>query len=728
MSSASTPGEQLRRSPAPPPARETLKARVEGMDCGSCARTIAVDLRQLPGVSAASVSFASQRLEVDFDPRLTRTSTILARVEALGYSVVPEHQGPEPAGPGRRRQGSWEFWLRSARGRTVLLSALALLAGALAARLLPQSPLPQALYALSMVIGIRPIIGAAWIALRRRQADMNLLMSLAAIGAVVLGQWFQGALVIVLFGLGTTLQSFALSRTRHAIRELMELAPATATVRRQGQLTEVPVDAVGVGERLCIRPGQRIPLDGTVLLGESEVDQSAITGEWLPQPKARGDGVYAGTLNRSGYLEVAVSRCSGDTTVARIIELVEEAQESRAPIQQWVDRFSAIYTPIVLALALAIVLVPPLLLAQPLQPWLYKGLVLLVIACPCGLVIATPVSLISAIGAASRQGVLFKGGGALEAAGRLRTLAFDKTGTITRGEPVVQAVHPLADRDEAAVLRLAASLEQRSEHPISRAIVAEADRRGIELAAPQSFQALLGRGVAGSVGTLGCWAGNRLMATEQGLVLSPAAEALAREIESDGATPVLVGCGQEVLGAIAVSDEIREEAAEAIEGLRRLGLRRLLMLTGDRTPVARRVAGQVGIREYRAEQLPEDKLRAIGQCRRSGPVGMVGDGINDTPALAAADVSFAVGRLDLALDTADVVLVGDDLRRLAYAIGLSRRTLTVIRQNITVALLLNAAFVVLGVIGVIGLPLAVLEDMGSSLLVTINALRLFHSR
>lgn len=724
--------------PVQTPSTHTLQAHIGGMDCGGCAKTIAANLQQLPGIAEATVNFASERLSVIYDPQQASEADIIGRVTALGYTVEPNKTANSSAAAGVSAESltenvqsrksdlsGWRFWLKTRRGQTVVLSGAGLLLGVIAERLLSQSLIAQGFYALSLMVAIAPILRAAWIALKLRHADMNLLMTLAAIGAAILGQWFQGALVIFLFALGTTLQNFTLGRTRNAIRDLMDLTPATATVRRNGQEVSVSVEGIQVGEILTIRPGQRIALDGIVRSGVSAIDQSPITGESVPENKETGDPVFAGTLNQTGFLEVEVTHTVRDTTVARIVHLVEEAQESRAPIQQWVDRFSAIYTPIVLALAASIALVPPLLFAQPFQPWFYKALVLLVIACPCALVIATPVSLISAIGAATRQGVLFKGGNALETAGRLTTLAFDKTGTITQGIPVVQQLYNLGSMSDRMMLMIAASLEQQSEHPLAKAIVSEATAQGLELEPPESFTAVPGKGIWAKFGQAVYFVGNRRLFEEQNIELSTAARSLLAEIESQGQTPVLIGTSQGLVGAIALVDGIRLESAEAVHLLKRIGLKRLVMLTGDRSAVARQVARQVGIEEHQAELLPEDKLQAIYKLRRSGVVGMVGDGINDTPALAAADVSFAVGKIDVALEAADVVLVGNDLRRLGYAIQLSRRTLSVIQQSIAIALVLNATFVVLGVLGVIGLPIAVFEDMGSSLLVTLNAMRLF---
>lgn len=724
---------------------QKLQAKVRGMDCGSCAKTIKASLQKLPGISEVSVSFATERLKVLYDQIEVSESAILNQVTALGYTaldVTSANVGDTSAGfdtmphqqPAANRRTSksdltgWQFWLRTRRGQTVLFSSIGLMLGAIVERVFLLNWVAQSFYAISLIVALMPISRAAWISLKLRRADMNLLMTLAAIGAAILNYWFQGALVIVLFTLGTTLQTFALSRTRNAIRDLMNLTPPTATVKRNGQEVTVPVETIGVGEILTIRPGQRIALDGVVISGISAVDQSAITGEAIPEDKQKGDLVFASTLNSNGFLEIQVSHCANDTTVSRIIHLVESAQESRAPIQQWVERFSIIYTPIVLSLAAAIAFVPPLFFAQPFNVWFYKALVLIVIACPCALVIATPVSLVSAIGAATQKGVLFKSGNALENAGRLTTLAFDKTGTLTQGMPVVQAVYTLGEMSADTVLLIAASLEQHSEHPLAKAIIAQAKAKEIELEEPESFSAVPGQGVWAKFRKSIYFVGNQRLFTELEISLSAAAQSLLQEIELHGQTPVLVGTRQGLIGAIALADGLRLESKEAVRALKGVGLKRLVILTGDRSAVARQIAQQVGIDEYQAELLPEDKLQAIYKLRRSGVVGMVGDGINDTPALAAADVSFAVGNIDVTLETADVVLTSGDLRRLTYAIKLSQRTLSVIKQSIALALVLNGTFILLGTLGIIGLPVAVLEDMGSSLFVTLNAMRLFNTR
>nr|WP_026100546.1 heavy metal translocating P-type ATPase [Fortiea contorta] len=726
---------------------KTLQLQIGGMDCGSCAKTIEAGVQKIIGVQEASVSFASERLHVSYDPQLVNEKAIYDRIQDLGYTVEEgvetssnhhtdacghDHEHSQPINKSKQKQKSdltsWRFWIENRRGQSVILAGIGLVLGLLTQYLVLPIWIARAFYGIGIVIAGYPIARAGLFELRLRRADMNLLMTISVIGAVILGDWFEGGLVVFLFSLGTTLQIFTFSRTRNAIRSLMDLTPPTATVKRGNQEFTVPVESIQLGEILTIRPGGRVALDAVVVSGNSAIDQSPITGESIPEDKAVGDTVFAGTLNQTGFLEVKVTHTSSDTTVAKIINLVEQAQESRAPSQQWVDKFAQVYTPIVILAAIAIALIPPLAFTQPFNVWLYRALVMLVIACPCALVISTPVSIVSAIGAATRQGVLFKGGNALETAGHLTTLAFDKTGTITQGLPIVQQVYDLGKVNADMVLQIAASLEQQSEHPLAKAIVAKAQDLGMELTTPLDFTALPGKGIQANLSQMFYLVGNRRLFADQSICLSDEAESLLTEIEQLGQIPVLVGTNEGLLGAIALSDGIRLEATEALRQLKRVGLKRLVMLSGDRTVVARQIAQQVGITEYQAELLPEDKLQAIQQLRRHGVVGMVGDGINDAPALATADISFAVGGIDIALETADVVLVGSDLRQLAYAVDLSRRTVSVIQQNVVFSLITKALFLLLGTFGFVGLAIAVLADTGTSLLVTANGMRLFRTK
>ncbi len=717
---------------------KTLLSQIGGMDCGSCAKTIEASLQQMSGVVEASVNFAAGKLSVSYEPHLLSEEAIRNRVTALGYTV--EGIGAlTPDSDCERNQAAsvvkpnptpinWKFWLNNRRGQSVILAGVGLVLGLVTQQLALPIWVARAFYGIAIVVAGYPIARAGLFELRLRRADMNLLMTISVIGAVILGDWFEGALVVFLFALGNSLQSFTIGRTRNAIRALMDLTPPTATVKRNGQEETLRVEDIQVDEVLTIRPGQRVALDGVVISGYSTVDQSPITGESVPEDKAPGAPVFAGTLNQAGFLEVKVTHKSSDTTVAKIIHLVEEAQSSRAPTQQWVDRFANVYTPIVILTSVAIALIPPLAFAQPFNVWLYRALVMLVIACPCALVISTPVSIVSAIGAATSKGVLFKGGNALEIVGRMNILAFDKTGTITEGLPVVQKVYGLNQTSETEVFLIAASLEQQSEHPLAKAIVAEAKNKGLEINTPENFMALPGKGIWATLSGQFYLVGNRRLFIDHDISLSLDAESLLATVESLGQTPVLVGTRSGLLGVVALADGLRLEANDAIRLLQQIGMKRLVMLTGDRSRVAKQISQQVGISEYWAELLPEDKLQKIYHLRRSGVVGMVGDGINDAPALAAADVSFAVGGIDIALETADVVLVGSDLRRLAYAVALSRRTVSVIQQNVVISLVTKGLFLLLGTFGFVGLAVAVLADMGTSLLVTANGMRLFRAK
>ena len=514
------------------PAKTQL-LQIGGMDCPSCARTIEASLQQLPGVKSASVSFATGQLSVSYDLQQVNETAIRSRIAALGYTVdvvapsvtATDTDDLRDSDSQKQAQSAinktfnpeltgWQFWLRNRRGQGVILTGVGLVLGLLAQQLALSVWYSRAFYGMGMVVAGWPIARAGWLALRSGQADMNLLMTISAIGAVILGDWFEGALVVFLFALGTTLQSFSFGRTRLAIRALMNLTPPTATVKRGDQEVTVPVEEIQIDQILTIRPGQRVALDGIVISGNSAIDQSPITGESIPQDKAPGDRVFAGTLNQTGFLEVKVTHRSSDTTVSRIIHLVEQAQGSRAPTQQWVDRFAAIYTPVVILVAIGIALIPPLVFAQAFNVWIYRALVMLVIACPCALVISTPVSIVSAIGAATRQGVLFKGGSALETAGRMNILAFDKTGTITQGKPVVQKIYGLGETSSMLVLARAASLEQQSEHPLAKAIVAEAKDNGLELQTPEKFTALPGQGICANLGNQTYLVGNSRLFTE----------------------------------------------------------------------------------------------------------------------------------------------------------------------------------------------------------------------
>jgi len=564
----------------------------------------------------------------------------------------------------------------------------------------------------------------AWLSVRKGKLDINALMVIAVTGALFIGQWEEAAMVVFLFAVAQWLESRSVDRARAAIRSLLNLAPPEARIDDGTGERMLPIDRVLAGQRMLVRPGERLALDGTVLDGRSDVNQAPITGVSVPVEKVAGDEVFAGTINGHGSLAVSVTRRGDDTTLARIIHLVEEAQARRAPIQQFIDRFAAWYTPAVVAAAAAIGVVP-ILMGLPAETWIYRALVVLVVACPCALVISTPVSMVSALAGAARHGVLIKGGASLERLAGVSAIAIDKTGTLTRGEVSVGAAEPLDGVESRELLRLAASVEHQSEHPIAQAIVAEARARGIAFPVASGVRALPGLGVEGDVD------GHRVLCAAPkyfngGAPLGVAGIALTDRLTGSGLSPVVVVRDAEPIGVIGVSDRERDGAAEVVADLRRHGITRVAMLTGDATSSARAVGARVGVDDVRAELLPADKVEAVTALRRTGAVAMIGDGINDAPALAAADVGIVMGAIgsDAAIETADVALMTDDLSKVAWAIRLSRATLRNVRVNVAIALGLKVAFVVAAAAGVATLWMAVLADTGASVIVLTNALRL----
>ena len=565
-----------------------------------------------------------------------------------------------------------------------------------------------------------------WIDLRHGSLNINALMSLAVTGAVMLQQWPEAAMVMVLFTLAERIEARSLERARRAIRGLLQLAPERATVRQpDGRWVELPCGDIDIGDVVRVRPGERIALDGVVTAGRSSVDQAPITGESLPVDKAPGDTVFAGTINATGELEFSVTASATDSTLARIIHAVEKAQASRAPTQRFIDRFAARYTPAVVALALLLAVVPPLLFGGDWSAWIYKALVLLVIACPCALVISTPVTVVSALTAAARHGILVKGGAHLEGAHDLAWLALDKTGTITSGKPALTDTIVLETVGDP--VRIAAALAARSDHPVSRALVVDYFGDLAMLPAVADFSALPGRGVTGNVDGVGYTLGNHRLIHELG-VCSDALEAQIDPLEAQGKTVLLLTDGVRVFVLFAVADTIRVGSREAVDELHALGVR-TVMLTGDNLHTARMIAAQAGVDEVQGDLLPEDKLRAVARLAERGKVGMVGDGINDAPALARADIGFAMGAAgtDTAIETADVALMDDDLGKIARFIRLSRTTRRILAQNIALALGIKAVFMVLAVAGMGTLWMAVFADMGASLLVVANGLRVLRA-
>ena len=701
--------------PEPSANEDAQRYRVEGMDCASCARTVEKAVAALDGASAARVSFGNAMLVVEGPVPAERVERAVA---AAGYRARPAaRRAAHPRKP---------FWRSSAQALSTSVSTLLLLVAAATSLAGAPRVVAEPLYLLSMAVGGWFVARAALLALRRRSLDMNVLMTLAAVGAVGIGAYAEGAWVLVLFAVGTTLETYALDRSRRSVEALMDLAPAQVRVLDGVSERLVAVEDVLPGTLFAVLPGERVALDGVVARGASSVDEAPITGESIPRDKSSGDDVFAGSLNGRGALTIRSTRPAQASTLARIAELVEEAQGSQAPSERFVDRFARVYTPLVFLAALLVAVVP-IALGADSDTWIYRALALLIVACPCSLVISIPVSVVSAVGGAARRGVLIKGGQALEDLAKIRTIAFDKTGTLTLGLPRLVETVALDGMDETEALRLVASLERQSEHPLAAALVRAARDRDLSLTEPHEFQALPGRGVHATLDGRQLWAGGPRLADEQLGHMPPA----LGELEDRGRTAIILGEGDRALAAFGLADTPRPEAHVALDALRGRGLNRLVMLTGDSDRVAAALARDLGVGEWHAGLLPEDKLRQIRDLNaHGGPVAMVGDGINDAPALAAAHVGVAMGAAgtDAALAAADIALMSDDLRRLPDAVTGSQRALRVMRQNVIASLAVKAIFVVLAPLGLITLVMAVAADMGMSLLVTLNGLRLLGRR
>lgn len=690
---------------------KTQVFQVDGLDCATEAILIEERLAKLPGVCSVRIAPATGKTTV---VHTLEAAAIVTALADAGFAAREARTAPE-----KRHEA---LATTAAAGLTVAGFAASFLA----------EPLAIGLFLPAILIGGLPIARKGLARARQGALDMNALMTIAVAGAIALGEWTEGAATVALFSLAQLLESRSLERARRAISGLMTLAPETALVRREGREARVRADEVRAGETIIVRPGERVALDGLVADGASEVDQSPLTGESAPVTKQHGAEVFAGSINGFGTLSVRVTRGAAETALARIIRRVEEAQSSRAPSQGFVDRFARVYTPLVVALAVAIAVVPPLLAQGGFSDWLYRGLVLLVISCPCALVISTPVSIVSALTAASRRGVLIKGGAHLETMATLRGVVFDKTGTLTAGLPVVTDVLPADGASAAETLQVAAAVATWSSHPLAVAITERARREGLAGIAVRQTRALAGRGMRGLVQGRDVLVGSHRLFDEEGLCDHRMDRALS-SLEAEGKTAVLVGASGpdgRLIGALGVADDVRPEAADAVARLREQGLR-AAMLTGDNARTAEAIASRVGIDEWSADLLPDGKVahvRALQQ--RLGPAAMVGDGVNDAPALATAAVGIAMGGrgTDVALETADIVLMSDDLRRIPETILLGRAARRVVRNNVAFALLVKAAVLALAIAGHGTLWAAVAADMGASLLVVGNGLRLLNHR
>jgi len=714
--------------------------RIRGLDCAEEAGALKAAVGRIPGVENLEINLLKGTMRVTCTDAGPSDVEIRRAVETTGLKV--EADGPSPGGPPALMN---TIWSRHGRGLMCAASGVFTLLGFLAHGFShggilhaltaggelerhEYPPLTVALFAAAVVCGGWFVGPKAWAALRRRRPDMNLLMTVAVLGAAAIGEWFEAAAVAFLFSLSLVLESWSVSRARRAIESLLTLTPPKARYIRggDGEIVEGAVEDVPVGSTVLVRPGERVPLDGFVVKGETALNQAPITGESLPVSKTVGDEVFAGTINETGAFEFRAAKSAGDTTLARIIRMVEEAQARRAPAEQWVDRFAFYYTPAMMFFALGVALLPPLMTGGHWGKWFYEALVILVIACPCALVISTPVAIVAGLTRAARAGVLIKGGAFLEAAARIRVVALDKTGTLTHGRPEVQRIVPLDQHTEQELLATAAGLEGESEHPLARAILRRARKEGVSPAKVERFQAVKGKGAEGWIGGRRFWIGSHRFAHEN-IHESADAHRKAEALEDAGHSVVAIGNAEHVCGLVSVADTLRPEARQAVLGMRAAGVRRIVMLTGDNEGTAKAVADEVGVDEFRAELLPEDKLDIVQELARSdGHVAVVGDGINDAPALAAATVGIAMGAAgtDAAIETADVALMSDDISKVPWLFKHGRRTMSIIRQNVIFALSIKAVFLFLALAGVATLWMAIAADMGASLLVIFNALRL----
>lgn len=716
-----------------------LEFKIHGMDCAEEVDVLRREIGPLVG-GGNHLTFDILRGKMSVNTPVATAADIIRAVSRTGMRAEPWME--EPRSGGERDVGLW-----SRHGRTIVtvVSGVMTVTGFLAHAALSGGfrealgseglglahdvPLAaRLLYAWGVIAGGWFVAPKALFALRRLRPDMNLLMTIAVIGAVIIGEWLEASLVTFLFALSLALEAWSVGRARRAVEALLDLAPTTVRVLTDGRELEVPAEEASVGSVFVVRPGARIPLDGEVVRGNSEVNQAPITGESVPVLKEPGAQVFAGTINGNGALEVRSSKAASDTTLAHIIQMVGAAQAKKAPSEQWVERFARYYTPIVFASAILVFLVPPLVFGGGWQEWTYRALVLLVIGCPCALVISTPVSIVAALAASARNGVLIKGGVYVEAPARLNAIAMDKTGTLTEGRPRVSQVLPETGVSERELLEIAAAMESQSDHPLARAIVDFCKEKGIAPRGVANLTAIQGKGATGTIDGKSYWLGSHRYLEDRGEE-TPEVHSRLQQLGS-GQSVVVVGNEQRVVGMITLADAVRPESAKTVAELRRAGVAHVVMLTGDNNPTAHAIAKATGVDEVHAELLPEDKVNSVEMLvTKYQHVAMVGDGVNDAPAMARATLGIAMGAMgsDAAIEAADIALMSDDLSKLPWLVRHSRRALSIIRQNITLSLAVKALFVVLTFAGFASLWAAIAADMGMSLLVIFNALRLLRT-
>lgn len=691
---------------------------VEGMDCADEEEVIEKKMRALNGIKDFEIYLMSQQLKVTYDPAALSAQDIIKSIAETGMK----------ASVAKERTEKRKAWWREKRQMQLLIVCGAFIVFAfILERIGLSHESAKAVYGLAILAGVYYPARMGFAALRTFTLNIRLLMVVGAAGAVALGLWEEAALLVFVYSLGDVLEAYAVDRARGVIRALMALMPKEALVRRDGSEVVLPTEEILIGDMVIVRPGEKIPTDGRVIAGASFVDQSPITGESIPAEKKTGDEVFAGTINQRGSLEVGVTKRASDTTLARIIHSVEEAQAKKSSYQRFGEKFGKYYTPAMFALGIGVAIIPPLFFGAEWSPFIYRGLVVFVVSCSCGLALSVPVSVVAAIGNAARHGVLFKGGAYLEVAEKLKAVAFDKTGTLTIGRPVVTDVIPCNNLSDREVLELAGSIESRSEHPLADAIVRRAKEEGVVLLRElEGFESITGLGVEAEINGRHYLIGSRRLFSEKGTALSQQQNEEISRLEKEGKTVLLVGDEQSLLGIIAVADTLRSEAQETIRALRDLNIA-VVMLTGDNEKTAEGIARKAGMNEYLAQLLPQDKVNAVKELKtKYGHIAMVGDGINDAPAMAVSDVGIAMGAAgtDVAMETGDVVLMSDDLSKIPYALRLSQRSINNIRQNTAASLAIVAFLVPAALFGWIGLLPGLILNEASALIVILNGLRL----
>ena len=708
-------------------AETSLTLHIEGMDCPSCAGTIEKAVCKLPGVKTAAINFTNGKIRLDLHEGGPDAGLVTQTITKLGYQVARPEQDKEDRNSG----ASPTKWYQGKKGRLVVFTGTMLVLATLVYLIARTAVLPVGGYALpfyevgfalAALVAVWPLARKAWRSARAGSPfTIETLVTLAVAGAIAIGASAEAAVVVFLFAVGEMLESLAAARARKNVEALADLAPKTALLVDGKNVHEVSADSLAIGDIIEVRPGGRVPADGEIVQGETSLDESALTGESIPVRRGVGDQVFAGTINADGVIRVRVEKTSADNMVAKIMTLVEEAEAAKAPTARFIDDFSRYYTPGVLAVGILIACVPPLLFGAAWMPWIYKGLAILLIGCPCALVLSTPAAITSGIASGARRGLLIKGGVVLEAIGKVKTIAFDKTGTLTAGTPKVTDVHAFTGKKDN-MLALAAAIEASSSHPLALAIVESAKARHLDIPIADNAKALSGRGVAGYVGVDKITIASPRYAAEL-TRLGEDRQAVIQNLEEDGKTIAVILKDKEVLGVIALRDELREDAALAMDKLKKMQIE-TIMLTGDNALTGQALAGKLGI-DVEAELMPQDKLAFIEQLKQNGTIAMVGDGINDAPALARADVGVAMGGgTDVALETADAALLREQVTGIPALVRLSRATLKNIHQNIGFALMLKAIFLITTLFGATSLWMAILADTGATVIVTLNALRL----